>query len=118
MPSSTPATKGAVEEARRLYEQRRLRDQAFGSALFGEPAWDLLLDLYIAASELRPVSVVAASIAAFLSTEDTVRWLTRLEEEGLVERIYAGSEMNRAIVTLSDTAIREMTRLLAPRYGS
>lgn len=112
MTCSTPASKGTVEEARRLYQQRRMRDQAFGPALFGEPAWDLLLDLYIAASELRPVSVVSASIAALVSTDATVRWLTLLEEQGLVERLYAGSEMNRAIVTLSDTAFDRMTSFL------
>lgn len=109
---ATPIPQTAIEEARRLYHQRRMRDKAFHPALFGEPAWDLLLELYIAASELRPVSVIAASIAASVSTEEAVRWLTRLEGHGLVEHLYAGREMSRAIVTLSDTAIREMTRLL------
>ena len=89
-----------------------MRDQAFGAGLFGEPAWDLLLDLYIAASETRPVSVIAASIAASVSTEDAARWLTLLEEHGLIERLYAGSEMSRAIVCLSATAFRRMSDLL------
>jgi hypothetical protein len=109
------ASRAAVEEARRLYHQRRMRDEAFGPALFGEPAWDLLLDLYIAASEVRPVSVIAASIAASVSTEAAARWLTLLEEHGLVERLYAGSELGRAIVTLSDTAFNQMTCLLQRR---
>ncbi|HEX8225998.1 MAG TPA: hypothetical protein VF605_19500 [Allosphingosinicella sp.] len=112
------ASQSAVEEARRLYDQRRRRDEAFGPALFGEPAWDLLLDLYIAASEPRPVSIVAASIAASVSIEDAIRWLTVLEERGLVERLYAGSEMSRAIVTLSEAAFRQMTHLLKGRPDS
>ena len=88
-----------------------MRDQAFGQELFGEPAWDLLLDLYIATSEPRPVSVIAASIAASVSADD-LRWLALLEEHGLVERLHAGSEMSREIVTLSATAFDRMTRLL------
>lgn len=105
------ASAGAFEEARRLYRLRRMRDQAFGPGLFGEPAWDLLLDLYIAASEPRPVSVIATSIAASVAADD-VRWLDLLEEHGLVERVNAKGEMSRAIVTLSATAFDRMTRLL------
>lgn len=109
MPPSENAPAGPVEEARRLFRLRRMRDQAFGPELFGEPAWDLLLDLYVAASEPRPVSIVATSIAA--STDD-VRWLDLLEEHGLVDLVHAGSEMSQAIVTLSQTAFDQMTRLL------
>lgn len=109
MPPSANAPAGPVEEARRLFRLRRMRDQAFGPELFGEPAWDLLLDLYVAASEPRSVSIIAVSIAA--STDD-VRWLDLLEEHGLVNLVHAGSETNRAIVTLSQTAFDQMTRLL------
>jgi hypothetical protein len=89
-----------------------MRDEAFGATLFGEPAWDLLLDLYVAACEQRPVSLIAASMAASVSTEDAVRWFILLEEHGLVERVYTGSEMSRAIVTLSRLGFERMTRLL------
>jgi hypothetical protein len=114
MPYPTDASRRAVEEARRLYRQRRGRDREFGTALFGEPAWDLLLDLFVAASEQRPVSVMSASIAATVSAEHALHWLTRLEEHGLVERLYAGTEMHRATVTLSEPAFHQMTRLLQP----
>jgi hypothetical protein len=90
-----------------------MRDREFGPALFGEPAWDLLLDLFVAASEQRPVSIMSASTAASISVENAVRWLTLLEEQGLVERVFAGTGMSRAMVTLSETAFGQMTRLLA-----
>ena len=39
-----------VEHARQTYEDRRRRSKIFlADALFGEPAWDILLDLFIAA---------------------------------------------------------------------
>jgi hypothetical protein len=112
MPGPTDTPAAAVEEARRHYRLRRIRDQEFGPALFGEPAWDLLLDLYIAASDLRLVSVMSASIAASESTQDIARWLTLLEEQGLVERFYSCTEASCAIVTLSQKAFDQMTRFL------
>jgi hypothetical protein len=112
MPGSTDAPAAAVEIARRHYRVRRLRDQEFGPGLFGEPAWDILLDLYIAASDPRLVSVMSASLATSVSAEDTARWLTILEEQGLVERFSSGTEMSRAIVTLSQQAFDQMTHLL------
>jgi hypothetical protein len=102
----------ALAEAHRLLRQRHSRDHVFGPELFGEPAWDLLLDLYIAASEQRPVSAISASIAAAVSVDEAVGWLTRLEELGLIERLYGGTEMKRAIVALSDTGLNQMTQLL------
>lgn len=106
-PPNAPAV--AVEVARRHYRLRRLRDQEFGPTLFGEPAWDLLLDLYIAASDPSLASVMSPSIAVSASTQD---WLTLLEEHGLVERLYPGTEMSRPVVTLSRSAFDRMTRLL------
>ncbi|MGZ8284069.1 MAG: hypothetical protein ACXW27_00210 [Allosphingosinicella sp.] len=80
--------------------------------LFGEPAWDILLDLYIAASDPRLVSVMSASIAASVSTQDTAHWLVLLEEQGLVERFNSGADASHAIVTLSQKAFDQMTRLM------
>lgn len=115
MPRPIDAPVAAVEQARRHYRLRRIRDQEFGSALFGEPAWDILLDLYIAASDPRLASVMSASLTTTVSTEDTARWLTLLEKQGLVERFASGTEMSRAIVTLSQGAFDQMTRLLSDR---
>ena len=46
--------------AKRLYRDRRRRADVFNADLFGEPAWDMLLDLYIAACEDRQVSTTSA----------------------------------------------------------
>jgi predicted AAA+ superfamily ATPase len=72
----------------------------------------MLLELYLAASEERPISVPSAAVAASVSSDTAARWLELLEEHGLVERLYAGTEMNRAVFRLSDTAFAQMTRLL------
>lgn len=52
-------------------------------------------------------------MAASVSTQDTARWLVLLEEQGLVERFNSGADASCAIVTLSQKAFDQMTRLLA-----
>ena len=54
-----------VELARQTYDDRRRRTKIFRSEeLFGEPAWDILLDLYIAHADGKPVSVSSACIGS------------------------------------------------------
>jgi DNA-binding MarR family transcriptional regulator len=76
-----------AEVARQSYRARRWRNAFFGdSELFGEPAWDLLLELFVAASEQRLVSVTSASIAAAVPQSTALRWIALLEKDGLVLR--------------------------------
>ncbi len=52
-----------AEFARESYATRRRRSRIFqNNELFGEPAWDILLDLYIAHVEKKSVSVSSACI--------------------------------------------------------
>jgi hypothetical protein len=48
--------------ARRMYLERRQREKHFPSNLFGEPAWDILLDLYVAAKENVKIATTSACI--------------------------------------------------------
>ena len=60
-----------VELARQTYEDRRRRTKIFQSEeLFGEPAWDILLDLFIAAKERRRVSVTSACIGSAVAVDN------------------------------------------------
>ncbi|WP_156839397.1 MarR family transcriptional regulator [Novosphingobium aquimarinum] len=53
------------ELARQAYADRRRRPKIFANEdLFGEPAWDILLDLFIAEKERRRVSVTSACIGS------------------------------------------------------
>jgi DNA-binding MarR family transcriptional regulator len=75
-----------VARARILFNNRRLRDRYLDKAIFGEPAWDILLLLYIAEQSLGRMSAtkLADEIDAPLTT--VVRWLNHLEMERLIER--------------------------------
>lgn len=110
MPRPTDASSDAVEEARRLYRLRRMRDAQFGTELFGEPAWDLLLDLYIARSQNQLVSPMKASAGAIIPSAAAVPYIPLLREHGLVEPLHAESPISA--IAISNAGFERMTALL------
>jgi hypothetical protein len=98
-----------LRHARRTYRNRRARTAIFADdTLFGEPAWDLLLDLFIAAKERKRVPVTSACIGAAVPTTTALRWLAVLEERGLVLREADPSDARRVFVRLSAGAYAKM----------
>ena len=80
MPQSPEKRLSVVQET--LFA-RGARRALFPSALFADPAWDILLTLYAAALEERPCGLddlASAGVAA----KDVVRIMDDLEREGLV----------------------------------
>ena len=69
--------------------------------LFGEPTWDILLDLFVAAREDRRVPTTSACIGAHVPPTTALRWLRILEMRGLVEREEDGHDGRRTFVRLS-----------------
>lgn len=97
--------------ARQAYALRRNRAAIFGNPeLFGEPAWDILLDLYIAHAEAKPVSVSSACIGSASPPTTGLRWLGVLAEEGLVVRENDPEDNRRVLVRLTRQGITAMER--------
>ena len=116
-----PGDEAAVEAARRMYRLRRRRDASFGPELFSDPAWDILLVLFIARREDRPMSVSHACHAAAAPRSTALRWIRQLEQEGLIIRQGDRSDGRRAYLRLSSRAAKKMRSLLreaCPRTGS
>jgi hypothetical protein len=100
--------------ARQAYATRRKRTAIFGNPeLFGEPAWDILLDLYIAQSEGKPVSVSSACIGSASPPTTGLRWLGVLAEHGLVVREQDCDDQRRVLVRLTDRGIDAMDEYFA-----
>lgn len=118
--------------ARETYAMRRRRHKALPADLFGEPTWDILLDLYIAAREDRRVPTTSACIGAHVPPTTALRWLRILEARGLVEREDDGRDGRRTFVRLTwrgmdamdqtlgmmDKAIGHVAALAAPARAS
>lgn len=103
-----------LRHARRLYRHRRSRGHVFGDEnLFGEPGWDILIDLFIAAKERKRVPVTSACIGAAVPTTTALRWLAVLEERGLILREADQSDARRIFVRLSTEAYARMVSYFA-----
>lgn len=95
--------------ARQAYALRRKRAVIFGNPeLFGEPAWDILLDLYIAQAEGKPVSVSSACIGSASPATTGLRWLGVLAEEGLILRENDPEDNRRVLVRLTGKGVAAM----------
>lgn len=92
--------------ARHAYGLRRQRGAIFGSdELFGEPAWDILLDLYIAHAQGTPVSVSSACIGSASPPTTGLRWLSVLAQKGLVNRENDPADHRRIMVRLTEQGV-------------
>lgn len=94
--------------ARQAYRDRRRRNELFDSDLFGEPAWDILLDLFIAAKEAKPISITSACIGAAAPSTTALRWLNILERQGLIEREGDARDLRRSFVRLTADGYAKM----------
>lgn len=72
---------------REMLQNRRQRDRLFGKELFGEPAWDILLELYLAELEDRRLLVSKLGQDRGVAMTTALRWVDRLEAEGWLSRI-------------------------------
>jgi len=111
----TPASDGELRQlARQLYRERRQRDKlCLGD--FGEPAWDLMLDLY----STGRTSVTSASIAACVPATTALRWMQLMVREGQLVRTPDPDDGRKVNVELSAIARAGLTtylrRVLADR---
>ena len=98
---------------RRIIRQRQLRARFFDGDLFGDPAWDMLLDLTAARAEHARVSVTSLCIASGVPPTTALRWIGQLTEAGLLERVEDEADRRRAFITLTDKAADTMARYFA-----
>ena len=99
--------------ARRLYQERRLRDASFGLPdLFAEPAWDILLDLFHAEHAGKRISVTSACLAAAVPQTTALRWVSMMERMGLIERLSDERDGRRSFVRLTPETSLAMRRYL------
>lgn len=101
-PSGPGARQQLLAKARLVLSSRRAREAYFSRDLFGEPAWEILLALYVTedAGARFTLSKLAECIGVPLST--AVRWVNTLEESGLVGRLDHPTDRRIIFVRLLD----------------
>lgn len=100
--------------ARDAYAVRRRRGVIFDNdELFGEPAWDILLDLYVAHAENKSVSVSSACIGSAAPPTTGLRWLGVLSEQALILREHDPDDQRRVLVCLTEKGLTAMDAYFA-----
>ncbi|MBB6123166.1 hypothetical protein [Sphingobium subterraneum] len=106
-----------MQVAREMLTARRRRSDYLPADFFGEPAWDMLLDLYIAHHEGKLISVSSACIASGGSATTALRWLARLETLQWVTRISDDNDRRRIYVRITDLAEQAISSWIAHLIG-
>ena len=91
-----------LEIARKAFIARRRRSQHFKKGMFGEPAWEILLALYIRDTSGGRLTITRLTDMIGLPPTSGLRWLDYLEKEHLVERESHPTDLRAFFVHLTD----------------
>ena len=106
-----------VQIAENMYAERRMRERFFPKGLFEEPAWDLLLDLYIAEHQNKKVLTTSACIGANAAPTTGLRYIDKLEKLDLVDRENDIEDGRRTIVRISNNAFSMLSAYFAESWS-
>lgn len=85
------------------YRRRSLRSKYFNADYFsGEAAWNMLLDLAAAQIEGKRIAVTSACIASGVPPTTALRWITVLEDDGMILKENDFSDKRRTFLRISD----------------
>lgn len=95
-----------------LIRSRQKRGSIFSQGLFSDPAWDILLVLFLA--ELRQHRMVLTQVTRVTSIPmtTTLRWIETLEQKGWVQRRADPIDRRRFFVGLSPHGFASMREWL------
>jgi DNA-binding MarR family transcriptional regulator len=94
--------------AKRIKTSRIRRQTFFHSSLFGEPAWDILLALYIAQAESRRLKVSDIYNESGVPPTTTLRWLDRLYELQMARKRKHRIDQRISFVEIHPDTIRKL----------
>ena len=96
-----------------LHRERGRRAEFFGDGLFGEPAWDILLDLFAAARAQEVRSIKSVCLSSHVPEATALRYIDLLAAQGLVERKLDRTDRRRKYLSLTPLGERKMRDFLA-----
>ncbi len=103
-----------LENVRWVMRRRMLRRQLIGSAdLFGEPAWDMLLDLFAHECENKPLAMSSLCISAEMPTSSAMKLIQRLCDADILERIPDPHDGRRSLMRIAPGVARTLRAYFA-----
>jgi DNA-binding MarR family transcriptional regulator len=92
----------SIELVRSEVRARARRSDHFKSSLFSDPAWDILLDLFLAELGGHKLSISAAGASAEVPQTTALRWIGVLQAEGLAVREDDPHDKRRSFIKLTE----------------
>ncbi|TIX50230.1 hypothetical protein [Alteraurantiacibacter aquimixticola] len=115
---SQPTDIDLASIASAIYRARRRRSRFLPEALFAEPAWDMLLELFVTQAFGRQVSVSSICLAADVPQTTGLRYLEILEKVRFVERRYMPGDRRVKMVSLTQLGYKVMRAYLMDGIGN
>ena len=112
---AAPAAKSdrtsARDRAEEVLQLNRQRMAIVGAELFGDPAWNIMLDLFVREADGKETTVTSACIGADAPSTTALRHLAHLVERQLVHRITCSVDHRKVYVRLTDDGRARMLKL-------
>jgi DNA-binding MarR family transcriptional regulator len=102
-----------VAAARNILTARRRRARQFSKAMFGEPAWDMLLALYAHMNDGPRHSIGRLVVFSGAPSTTALRWLDYLEKGQLVMRCPNPTDRRSEFIQLTDKGRAKLEEYLS-----
>lgn len=102
--NETHSRENLLAVARFTLTMRQARAEHFSPAMFGEPAWDVLLALYVTQADNPAPAVSSLAKTAGIAITTAFRWVDYLEKKRLIERQRSSDDGRALTVALSNNA--------------
>jgi DNA-binding MarR family transcriptional regulator len=113
-PSNGLPAEARLERAETILRVRRARERLFSRAMIGEPAFDLLLCLYVRSGQ-KESSLTSLLRRAGIPHSSAMRWIRYLADKGFVELKDSMSDRRAICVELTAFGRTVMDEFLAVR---
>jgi hypothetical protein len=99
---------GTEDTIKMIIHARAQRVAFLPADLFADPAWDMLLHLYLADIVCKRVTVTNLCSASNVPMSTALRWIDALDRRGLIDRTSDQWDARRFFISLSEAGIECM----------
>ena len=113
-----PGNARTTSLARHIHACRQDRVAQFGPDLFAEPAWDIMLTLFVAEKEHFRLKISSVCHESGVALTTALRWIDRLAELGLVQRRENTVDKRSSYLELTKVGLQKMETVLEKMWHS
>lgn len=105
---SSPGAEALLHPVDAELRLRRRRERAFNISYFGDAGWDILLELERAQRMGHKIAITDIGVESRIPLTTVLRYLTRLERDGFVNRKADPNDRRRIFVSLTTEGYRRI----------